>query len=138
MVEIEEFFKRYKSAVYGKDVEALAHLYAAEVCVYDLWGEWSIVGVDAWTSMIREWFGSLGTEHVVVDFSDTHMSQADSLAFATAFVIYKAVSIDDKEIRSLQNRLTWVLEKRNDGWKIIHEHTSAPVNPETGKAIFKK
>ncbi len=138
MVEIEDFFEKYKSAAYEKDFEGFVNRYAADVCVFDLWGQWSIVGIDAWKSVVRDWFGSLGNERVVVEFSDTHTLRADSLAFATAFVTYKAVSIDGKEIRSLQNRLTWVLQKRNDSWKITHEHTSAPVNSETGKAILKR
>jgi len=54
MVEIEDFFKQYKSAVYEKDVKAFVHMYAADVCVYDLWGQWSIVGIDAWTLMVGD------------------------------------------------------------------------------------
>ncbi len=138
MVEIEKFFNQYKSAVYEKEIDSFVNLYAADVYVFDLWGQWSLEGADDWRLMVSDWFGSLGDERIVVEFSDTNSMLADNLAFATAFVTYKAVSVEGKELRSLQNRMTWVLKQQNDGWKIIHEHTSAPVNPETGKAIFKR
>ncbi len=138
MVEIEKFFNQYKSAVYEKEIDLFVSLYAADVHVFDLWGQWSIEGADDWKSMVSDWFGSLGDERIIVEFSDKNSMLADNLSFATAFVTYKAFSVDGKELRSLQNRLTWVLKQQEDGWKIIHEHTSAPLNPETGKAIFKR
>ncbi len=33
----------------------------------------------------------------------------------------------------MNNRLTWALHRTPDGWKIVHEHTSAPAAFETGK-----
>ncbi len=138
MAEIRRFFERYKAAVYEKDLEAFASLYATNVRVFDLWAQWSVEGLDAWKSTARDWFGSLGDERVVVEVTDTQSLQVDGLAFASATLTYKAVSVDGKELRSLQNRLTWVLQQHNGGWAIIHEHTSAPVNPETGKAVFKR
>ena len=38
----------------------------------------------------------------------------------------------------MQNRLTWALVRRGYAWKIVHEHTSAPVDHATGKVVLKR
>jgi ketosteroid isomerase-like protein len=38
----------------------------------------------------------------------------------------------------MTNRLTWVLEKEGPMWKIVHEHTSAPVDSHTMKALLSR
>jgi ketosteroid isomerase-like protein len=42
------------------------------------------------------------------------------------------------DLRSLDNRLTATLRQKSDGWKIIHQHTSLPIDLETAKGIFKR
>src|SRR6266851_9883530 len=49
----------------------------------------------------------------------------------------QGLSGDGKELRSMDNRITWVLRKNRDGaWKIIHEHTSAPADFDTGRVTL--
>jgi ketosteroid isomerase-like protein len=39
----------------------------------------------------------------------------------------------------MNNRLTWALHKSADGtWKVVHEHTSSPVEMATGKVDLKR
>jgi ketosteroid isomerase-like protein len=48
------------------------------------------------------------------------------------------VSPDGQELRSMNNRLTWVLRTDPDGeWKIAHEHTSAPAG-DGGKVQLRR
>ncbi|MGC9956366.1 nuclear transport factor 2 family protein, partial [Roseiarcus sp.] len=51
------------------------------------------------------------------------------MAAAYATVTYKAVSETGEVLRSMQNRLTWVAKRKNGGSKIVHQHTSAPIDP---------
>jgi len=37
----------------------------------------------------------------------------------------------------MQNRISWVLEMSGHVLRVIHEHTSAPIGFEDGKAILK-
>lgn len=127
----------YKTAVTKKDVDAFIALYDQDVCVFDMWGEWSYKGIEAWRRMVKDWFGSLGTDRVIVDFIGVQTILGNDIAIAHAFVIYKGVSANNEELRSMQNRLTWVLKHKDGVWKIIHEHTSAPVNFETSKVILQ-
>jgi ketosteroid isomerase-like protein len=128
----------YKAAVFAKDIDAFIALYDEDVLVFDMWGVWSYHGIASWRDMAARWFGSLGTERVIVDFSDVQTIAAEDLAVVHAFVKYKAVSADGVDLRSLDNRLTVTLRKKADGWKVVHEHTSSPIDFETAKVMFQR
>lgn len=127
----------YKAAVKAKDVEAFVSLYDQDVIIFDTWSEWSYQGVEAWRQMVVDWFGSLGSELVIVEANDVQLNAENNLATIHAFFSFKAVSTEGKELRSMQNRSTWVLQNKNGNWKISHEHSSLPVDFETFKGIFK-
>ena len=65
-------------------------------------------------------------------------SATPDVGAVSAFTTYAAVAPDGTELRSMNNRLTWVLRKDGDGtWKIAHEHTSAPAGAE-GKVQLRR
>ena len=136
---MNEMLDSYAAAVRAKDVEAFVGLYADDVRTFDLWNEWSYDGKDALRGMVAEWFGSLEPDEVVaVKFDDVRTQGGPDVAAVSAFTTYAAVSTDGEELRSMNNRLTWVLRKDGDGvWKIAHEHTSAPAG-EGGKVELRR
>lgn len=136
--QIKQVFNAYKAAVFARDVDAFVALYDDKVHIFDMWEKWSYEGINAWRGMVTGWFGSLGDERVVVDFTDLQMTVSHDMAIAHAYVTYKALSADGKELRSMDNRLTLALKNINGNWKIIHEHSSAPLEPDTLKAILKR
>ena len=135
---IRNVLDAYAAAVLAKDADAFAALYAPDVRVFNLWTKWSDDGVEAWRAMAVDWFGSLGPERVVVDWDDVRTNVTDELAVLQAYLSYQAVSAESVELRRMSNRLTWVLKPTNGAWRIIHEHTSAPVDAGTMKAILKR
>ncbi len=136
---MEEMLEAYAAAVRAKDVEAFLALYADDVRNFDLWERWSYDGKDALRGMVAEWFGSLPDDEVVaVKFDDVRTQAGEDVAAISAFTTFAAVSPDGTELRSMNNRLTWVLRKDADGaWKIAHEHTSAPAGDE-GKVQLRR
>ena len=131
---IEQMLDRYAAAARAKDVDGFVALYADDVCVFDTWGRWSYDGAEAWRGMVAEWFGSLGDEQVAVEFDDVETVVGDDVAVAHAFLTYKGLSADGTELRSMNNRTTWALRKTaGGGWQVVHEHSSAPADFETGK-----
>ena len=129
----------YKAAVLAKDVGAFTALYADEVRVFDLWAEWSYDGVAAWRTTVGNWFASLGHQRVIVDFSDVRTTMAQGLATVHGFVSYQAVSQDGVPLHSMDNRMTMILKLQDGGaWKIVHEHTSAPVSNDNMKVMLKR
>jgi uncharacterized protein (TIGR02246 family) len=136
---MEQVLDSYAAAVRAKDVDAFVGLYADDVRTFDLWGVWSYDGKDALHGMVAEWFGSLPDDEVVaVRFDDVRTESGPGVAAVSAFTTFAAESPDGTELRSMNNRLTWILRKDPDGaWKIAHEHTSAPAGDE-GKVQLRR
>ena len=140
MADIESLIHRvidhYKSAVYAKDAAAFMKLYDPKVRVFDAWGVWSYEGSAAWQMAVEAWLTSLGTERVKVSFDDLQLSGGADLALASAIVTYEGVAADGQHLRSMQNRLSWVLRTSGHVLRIVHEHTSAPLGFDDSKAIL--
>jgi len=135
---MEEMLEAYATAVRAKDVDAFLGLYADDVRNFDLWSVWSYDGKDALRGMVSEWFGSLGDDLVAVEFDEVRTQAGDDVGAVSAFLTYRGLSAEGEELRSMNNRLTWVLRKDADGrWKIVHEHTSAPAG-EGGKVQLRR
>jgi uncharacterized protein (TIGR02246 family) len=129
---------RYRGAVLMKDVECMMALYADDVRVFDAWGVWKYEGADAWRHAVEQWFKSLQDEIVMVDLEEVRIAGGSDLATISAIATYAAVSKQGEQLRSLQNRVTWSLARRENAWKIVHEHTSAPVGFDDLKAILRR
>lgn len=117
----------YKRAVYEKDVEAFLGLYHRDARVFDTWGVWSYEDVGERRKVIEQWFSSLGEERVRVTVDRIRAVVGHDLATVSARAVYAGLSAAGDELRSMQNRLTWVLESEGGDWKIVHEHTSVPI-----------
>ena len=128
----------YARAVLAKNVDAFMQLYDLNVRVFDTWGTWSYDGAGAWRNMIEGWLGSLGDGRVRVTVDDLRVIASEEVSTASGFFTYAEISADGQEMHSLQNRLTWVLRRKGDGWSIVHEHTSAPIDFEKGTAILSR
>ena len=126
----------YAAAVYAKDVEGFTALYDDDIHVFDSWGQWQYQGIDQWRGMAAGWFGSLGDERVQVEFNDVQSAVGEDVAFGHAAVTFAGVSADGERLRAMTNRITVNLAKKNGVWKIAHEHSSLPIDLETGKGMF--
>ena len=135
---MKEMLDAYAAAVRAKDVDAFVSLYADDVRTFDLWSRWSYDDREAFRGMVTEWFGSLGGDVVAVEFDEVRTQTGGDVAAVSAFATYRALSPEGEELRSMNNRLTWVLRKDADGaWRIVHEHTSAPAG-EGGKVQLRR
>jgi ketosteroid isomerase-like protein len=128
----------YKTAVYSKDVAAFMRIYDPKVKVFGTWGVWSYEGAASWQQAVEGWLTSLGNERVKVTFSEVVISEAPESAIVSAIVTYADLSADGKELRTMQNRLTWGLKLSGHVLRVIHEHTSAPIGFEDHKAILHR
>ncbi|HVU97188.1 MAG TPA: SgcJ/EcaC family oxidoreductase [Puia sp.] len=137
MQELQSLFDRYKQSVYQKDTESFLTLFDDDVRVFDMWA-WTYDGLAAWRQMVTGWFAGLGADRDVVTFDDIRIQQSGDMAVASAIARFAAVSEKGEELRFLQNRLTWVVRKKNGFWKIIHEHSSGPVDGSTMKVQLQR
>jgi uncharacterized protein (TIGR02246 family) len=136
---MDEMLPAYAAAVRAKDADAFLDLYADDVRSFDLWERWSYDDKDALRAMVAEWFGSLPADEVVeVSFDEVRTQPGEDVAAVSAFTTFAAVSPTGEKLRSMNNRLTWVLRRDAGGaWKIAHEHTSAPAG-EGGKVQLQR
>lgn len=138
MDAITTLFDSFTNAVYNKDIEAYLDLYDEQVLVFDMWQAWSYDGLQAWRKMVEGWFSSLGSVRDAVTFRDQRVEVSGDLGFVTAIVRFAAVSPAGEELRFLENRLSWVIRKAGTSWKIVHQHTSGPIDFNTMKVILQK
>lgn len=136
---VQDVLDNYKSAVYERDVEKFLSAYAADVHIYDCWGDWECRGISSWRDNVIEWFNGLSEEGYVlkVAFNDLTIEENNNLAFvhcAVTFAAYKG-EVEEK-LRQMTNRFTFCLKNTNSSWLIIHEHSSLPVDIQTGKGLF--
>lgn len=132
-----KMIESYKEAVLTKNVDSFCAIYDSDVHIFDMWGQWSMRGIDAWRTMAQGWFSSVGTEQVIVDANNIESVITNDVAVGHAIFTYTAVSAEGEKLRSLDNRITVVLKRTGDSWKVIHEHTSAPIDHTTLKANLK-
>jgi ketosteroid isomerase-like protein len=128
----------YAAAVNAKDVDAFVRIYDDNIHVFDTWAQWEYLGIKAWREMAERWFGSLGDERVEVEFTDVRSVVGNELPFGYAAVTFAAISAEGKHLRAMTNQLTVGLEKRDGVWSVVHEHTSLPIDMESGAALFSR
>jgi uncharacterized protein (TIGR02246 family) len=127
----------YQAAVLAKDVDAFVSIYADDAQIFELWGTW-VHDIGSWREMAKGWFAFLGDQRSVVEAHDVRTQVSGDMAMLTASLTYRAVDLAGQELRSLDNRLTWVLRQRGGRWLVVHEHTSVPLAHEDGKGIVKR
>lgn len=135
---VAQVLQAYAGSVHEKHVDSFMRLYDPQVRVFDTWGVWSYEGAESWQRAVEAWFTSLGNERVKVTFDDVKAVVTREFASVSAIVTYTGVSAEGAELRTMQNRLSWVLKTRGHALRIIHEHTSAPVGFDDMKAMLQR
>ena len=129
---VQRLLRTYREAAFAKDIEAFIAIYDDDIEAFDMWGpEWLYQGVQSWRGMVERWFGGLGDKRVLVEMEQVRINEMQGAAFVSTFVKYTALSATGERLRSLVNRMTWLLEPKEGNWKVIHEHTSAPADHAT-------
>jgi ketosteroid isomerase-like protein len=85
---------------------------------------------------VQMWFDSLGDNLCEARFAEVVATVRDDVAFAHAAVRYAEVTAEGEQADAMMNRITMALELRKGEWKIVHEHTSLPLDMETAQGIF--
>lgn len=136
MKTLESVLERYISAVKSLDKQAFLALYDPSVRYFDMTAPFELRGTDVFGGRVDKWFAHMeGSEPDVIP-SNLESSSSGELAYMTMLIDYADVDAEGNR-RAMMNRLTWVLAPRGDDWKIIHEHTSVPLNEETMEPEFE-
>jgi uncharacterized protein (TIGR02246 family) len=136
--DIQAVLDAYAAAVYARDVDAFVALYDDDVHFFDAWNHFETRGIDAWRAMVTDWFGAHGDERVPVEFNDVEIAGSGDVAFAHAAVTFAGESASGERLRATTNRFTFCLARRDGAWKIVHQHSSLPIDMASMKAIFER
>jgi ketosteroid isomerase-like protein len=128
MKKIQDYFIIYKQSAWEKDTESMVALYDENVVIYDMWNQGYQTGLAGWSVVIKDWLRSLGEEKVNVNFEMIEIHEGDDVGFASALISFQAISSSNTVLRSMKNRITVGFVKKGDAWKVVHQHTSAPIN----------
>ncbi|WP_047982349.1 YybH family protein [Ornithinibacillus contaminans] len=137
--KVFDVLENYKSAIYEKDVERFLASYSPDIHIYDCWGNWECIGISEWREAVNGWFNGLTEDGVILktDFNDVVVEESPTIAFIHCAVTFAAHHEESGEkLRQMTNRFTFGLSRENESWAIKHEHSSLPIDMETGKGIF--
>jgi ketosteroid isomerase-like protein len=135
---LSPLMQAYQAAVLAKDIDGFMALYEREARIFDTWARWIYDDPIAWRAMVTEWFNSLGNDRCEVVLHEWHADTSADMATAHAFITYRGVTAEGRTLRELDNRLTWVARRGDRGWRIVHEHTSAPAGFDDGKLMLRR
>lgn len=133
----DAILQHYADAVYNKDVEQFLSIYDEHVYIYDTWNQWMCHDLEALRNMTVDWFESLGKETVRVEFTQLNVIDSVDHTIWIGEVNYKALDEHSHVIRSICNRMTWVIKACDGGFRIVHEHSSLPINIESFSGMIK-
>jgi ketosteroid isomerase-like protein len=119
------------AAVAAKDVETLVAQYAEDVTLFDALGPLRDTGRDVERRRLREWFGAYRTA-IDLRIRDLEVVAGGDVAFAHYLFQVKG-TMTDGTVVDMAVRSTVGFRRGEDGWKIVHEHSSVPFTP-TGTA----
>jgi len=128
----------YVTAVAQRDVKALVQLYDPDALIFDAWGVWEYHGIESWQAAVEGWLSSNPRDRFEVSFSERKVHGNSALATMTAIVSYAGFAADGTESHSMHNRITWIVTSSGGDFRIVHEHTSAPIGFADMKAILKR
>lgn len=124
---------RWVQATIAGDLDTVMQSYTQDIVAFDAIGPIQCRGVDAYRA---HWelclsFMPEGGD-MIMEAHHLNIAQEGSLAFAHYLCRCGATDKEGKEQAGWM-RATVCCRKTPDGWRIVHEHYSAPFDPETLK-----
>lgn len=132
--EVRRLLDTWVDAAHEKDVAGLMACYAPSVVAFDLMPPLEITGADAYKKNWELAF-SMSEGPFGVELRDLEISASDDVAFAHALEHITTTSTDGKPV-DFWLRMTADFRRIDGAWKIVHEHTSVPIEMSTEKPLF--
>ncbi len=134
---VHAFLARYATTVLDRDLEGHLDLYADDVHVFDSWNRWAYAGRADWGGMIACWFDGIRDVRVRVTATDVKTWNDTNTAGGSATLEFAALGPDGLPLRSTENRLTVLLRNEAGTWRVVHQHTSVPVDFQSKQVVSR-
>jgi uncharacterized protein (TIGR02246 family) len=132
--EIRELMDDWLRAVRAGDIDGIVSHYAPDILSFDAVSALQFKGVDAYR---KHWQACLAMcpGPMIFEIHDLDIVADRDVAFSHCLSRCGATDESGEEKASWM-RATTCYRRTNGGWKIVHEHFSAPFDMESGKALF--
>ena len=120
--EIAALCRRLGQAHHDKDAEAILGCFAPDAVIYDLAPPLGRRGMDR--ASLHAWLATWDGP-IVMDAEDLDLVVSDDLAYTSALNRIRGTKTDGTDI-DLWFRTTLCFRKADDGWRIVHDHSSVP------------
>lgn len=122
---------RFAAAFNAKDIDAIMKVYAPDVFVYDVVPPRQYVGAAAYR---KDWEGLMSGFKGPLKFEVADLAVETDGPVAWSHSVQHVSGTDPTGHASdMTVRVTDVYRKTADGWRIVQEHVSVPVDLATGK-----
>src|SRR4051812_8140418 len=131
---IRELIDGFVKAICARDIDGVMRVFSSEVVSFDLGPPLQHGGGDGFRKRWQELFDSYGTL-VGYEVRDLHIVSGDAVAFSRSLNRIKGTMQDG---RKSDRWLRWTVgyRKTSGGWRIVHEHVSAPIDLRKGTALL--
>lgn len=132
--QIRDMVSQYVNAVRAKDVARIASLYSDNVVAFDAILALQFVGKPAY---IEHWHTCMGYAkgETLYEVHQLQVTASEQLAFSHSVNLCGCAN-EQGNMESSWMRSTQCWCHTKDGWKIVHEHFSAPFDMENGQVLF--
>ena len=132
--EVTALLERQAEAIHRKDIERLMTLFAPDVVYYDLGPPLQNLGAAVlrgrFEAMFDRFRGAIGQE-----MHDLHIVANGDVAVAARLIRASGALQHGQEV-SYWVRATSGCRRTNEGWVIVHEHISLPVDMASGRMLL--
>lgn len=132
--ELRRQLEDWAHAVRAKDIDRIFAHYAPDIVAFDAIAQLQFKGAEAyrkhWETCMTMCPGPM-----VFELHELQVSAADELAFVHGLNRCGGTGPDGKEMTGWM-RMTACFRKQHGKWQIVHEHFSAPFDPQSDKALW--
>jgi uncharacterized protein (TIGR02246 family) len=130
--QIRALIEAQVTAVHAKDIDGLMTDHAPDLLSFNVVDPLRYIGLDAVKQRAEAWFssfqGSIGYE-----MRDLSVTAGDDVAFCHYLYRVSGTQTGGANV-DMWVRATVCCRKIDGTWSVVHEHTSVPFDPDSGKA----
>jgi ketosteroid isomerase-like protein len=132
--ELRSQLEDWARAVRAKDVDRIYAHYAPDIVAFDAIAQLQFKGADAYR---KHWETcmTMCTGPMIFELHDLQITAGDDLAFVHGLNRCGGTGPDGKEMSGWM-RMTACFRKQHGEWRVVHEHFSAPFDPQSDKALW--
>lgn len=131
---IRQNIERWMAALRKRDLDRLMASYENDVVAFDAMPPHAYTGIDAYRKLWSDWFGMLEGP-IGFELHDLAIVTGDRVAFAHALCRISATQ-KSGERGNVWMRWTSGWRLIDGKWLVVHEHTSAPFDTATSRAVL--